>query len=191
MSNYKTEVVEEVTKKHDDLLSNTIEHSPRIDSLINLTLDNINKQFNFNKSVIFVYHNNVTMTNAVPFIRMSMSHERILEKKFKVESEIKLMQNVPVSLYSSLNSQLFNYKYVCTTTESLKSHDLNEYIRLTNMNITGYIAVLIENSKGTPLATLICYTADRELLCDQNIEYELNVRANWIKELLKYANYVK
>lgn len=184
--NTKTEVVEEISQRHDSVLTHVIEKSPEVDRVINSILDNINTTYGFNRSTIMIYHNNITMTNGMPYLRMSISHERIREIKMKVTAKKLEMQNVPSSVYSDLNAELLKHGYVVRTLQSLEIIDKNSYTRCLNENIKGYIVILIRNTDNSPLASLWCFSCDEPLPTSSLVIRDLVGQGHVVRDMLKY-----
>ena len=104
--NSKTEVVNEINQRHDSILNHVIEKSPEVDRVINSILDNLNITYGFNRASLMIYHDNITMTNGMPYLRISISHERIREIKMKVTAKKTEMQGYK---QVSLSVQKMNY----------------------------------------------------------------------------------
>jgi hypothetical protein len=184
--NSKTEVVNEINQRHDSILNHVIEKSPEVDRVINSILDNLNITYGFNRASLMIYHDNITMTNGMPYLRMSISHERIREIKMKVTAKKTEMQNVPSSMYSDLNAELLKHGQVIRTLKSLETIDKNSYTRCLNENIKGYIVILIRNTNNSPLAALWCFSCDDEVPTSPNVVHDLMGQGHVIRDVLKY-----
>lgn len=184
--NSKTEVVNEINQRHDSILNHVIEKSPEVDRVINSVLDNLNITYGFNRASLMIYHDNITMTNGMPYLRMSISHERIREIKMKVTAKKTEMQNVPSSMYSDLNAELLKHGQVIRTLKSLETIDKNSYTRCLNENIKGYIVILIRNTDNSPLAALWCFSCDNEVPMESNVVHDLIGQGHIIRDVLKY-----
>ncbi len=179
-------VAEEVTNKRDELVAETTQISPIIDSLVNETLIGLNKRIGANRSVIWIYHDNITMTNGVPYTRMSMTHERIDQDVIYVRSHIKEMQNIPVSVYTVLNKHIFENEYYFVKTEEIEHLDVNSYQLYKVEHIKWSAGFLIRGNHGKPLGVVMTYGYDNDLENTDELISTLNIKSKVIKSLLNY-----
>lgn len=182
----RKEITKEIVSQYDSLVNRTIQVSPEINLLINNKLDELNKNLGFNRSLVVVYHNNITMANGVPYLRMSISHERINEVKYKVKSEITLFQNIPSSIFDYLNDELMQSSTVIHDLNYMKSVNLARYNIFIESNIKGYIASLMRDKKGTIIGILVNYKYDDDIKIDDITMNYIKIYNNSIADLLNY-----
>lgn len=102
-----SELSQEVTARTEQLITDNkddyqqkvfegIQVYPEIDMRINDILDNVNSFYDFNRSVIYSFHDGTKTPTGKLFIKYSMKYERIRKERIKIEAQTPYNQNIGI-----------------------------------------------------------------------------------------------
>lgn len=143
-----------IKTEHDSSVKRQITAGAEIDITINNMIDVLVNSLHSNKCMVFLYHDGVTLSTGVPYIKASCVYERLSQMKRSIP-EGQDYQDLPISMFAFWNVIIIKNQIVSIPIlDSIRTYDVGTYERLNRLGVKSVYVIGLYNYDNSPIGFL-------------------------------------